>query len=84
MPKIETGGANAPFFLIDDVPFQKGEYEFVVNDDNSRVGIRQISASGSPGTFLVDLLPASEYTDNTDTPLASVGALLSYARDFFF
>ena len=84
MPKIETGGANAPYFLIDDVPYQKGEYEFVVNADQSRVGIRQLDASGAPGVFLVNFLPASSYTDNTNTPLASVSALLTYARDFFF
>lgn len=84
MPKLETGGTNEAYFLLDSKPYQKGGYEFVTNDDDSRIGIRQISASGDPGVFLVDLLPASEYTDNTDTPLASVTALLTYARDFFF
>lgn len=84
MPKIETGGTNAAFFLIDDVPYQKGQYEFLLNADGTRAAIRQIPAAGSPGTFLVDYLPASSYTDNTDTPLASISALLTYARDFFF
>ena len=69
--------------MIDGVPYAKGRYEVVPNADQSRVAIRSISSSSEPGVLLVDFLLPTEYTDNTNTPLADSAALFAYLQNFF-
>lgn len=80
MPKIEAGTTQS--FDIDGVPFQRGAYEIVV--DGTSIGINRIGAQ-QIGTAVVESpVIFSDWDDNTDTPLASVAAWITYVEPFFF
>ena len=83
MPKIEAGATTpTQSFDIDGVPFQRGAYEIVVDGD--KIGINRIGAQRIGTAVLEDPVIFSDWTDNTDTPLGSVAAWITYVEPFFF
>jgi len=72
--KIESG--NTEYFLIDNVPYQRGNYEIKAN--STRFGLRRPN-----GEFLL-IEPYTEFTDNADGSFANVQAVVDYVKTFIF
>lgn len=81
MPQIQA--ADNGEFLLDGMPYPRGQYRLDTNATNSKVSIKEIGTPDDSGRITAYLSP-SEYTDNNGTPFASMAAMLSYVRDFFF
>lgn len=80
MQKIEAGDNS--YFLLNGLSFQKGIYEPVYKDN--LFGIRRAGTSGKDSDYLVTPIRVDLWTDDTDTPLASVQAMSDYLATFFF
>lgn len=80
MPKIEANTAQS--FKIDNVPYQKGAYELVVNGD--LIGINRVGSPNIATATLFSPVIFSDYTDNLDAPIASAAAFLTYVEPFLF
>jgi len=72
--KIEAG--NTEYFLIDNIPYQRGNYEIKANA--IRFGLRRPN-----GEFLL-IAEYTEFTDNTSSDFANVQALVDYVKTFIF
>lgn len=80
MPKLENGINGS--FRLNGIPHQKGIYEPVVN--SSLFGIRRVGTRGADSDFIALPQDYSSWTDNTDTPFATMQDLLDYLEAFFF
>lgn len=81
MPKLENGLNGS--FRVDGFGYQKGDYEPDYGK-GSKFGLRRKGTRGEDSDYLVKPLPPGEWTDNTDTPFASVAAISTYLESFFF
>lgn len=81
MPKLENGLNGS--FRLDGFGYQKGDYEPDYGK-GSKFGLRRKGTRGEDSDYLVKPLPPGEWTDNTDTPFASVSDISTYLESFFF
>lgn len=87
MPKIEVSVVHDPirYFLLDGLPVQRTTWALVYESANEdelgedKVGIVYKQDIGSP---LVVPTRFSDYTDDTDTPYASMTALVADLKEF--
>lgn len=77
MPKIQSG-ASSGSFLIDGIPYPKGGYEVTVTNNKVQVSNR------ASGNVIVASTIFSDWTNASDTPYASVSALITAIDGLFF
>lgn len=78
MPKIEPGDDN--FFLIDDIPYQRGVYQLDPNANFTEVGIKVLGRKEHIGSQQ----PVNNWTDNNDIPIPDFPSFCAYIKTFFF
>lgn len=78
---IENGLAPQSF-LIDGVPFQRGDYEMVI--DGTTIGINRTNAPSIASAILIDPVGFADWTDSADVAFGSVAAFVAAVEQFFY
>lgn len=80
MTKISAPLVGSGQFLIDDKPYQRGEYELIISANNSIA----ICRLGDPASLIVAVTPLTEWVDDADAPFANLAAFIAYVSPIFF